>query len=289
MKLFNADAFNFLENFKNDSIQLILTDPPYRTGSKKSGTERHLKRISNGINNDENEWELHADKFNFDKNNSKCKENYMKYGSVWGKKFLYQTEFSEWDDTFKPSDLIDFLNLSYKKIKKNGVIVIFFDMWKMTNLRDKMINAGFKNIKFIEWVKTNACPRNSSKNYLINCREIALVGFKIDKDMNENDINEIYKNQKKIFRYPIYTKKDKFHPTQKSVKLFKNIIEIYSKPNDLVIDPYCGSATTLIASLLCDRRSCGSEICKKYYESAKKRLEFYEKEKEKNKEISGNI
>ena len=268
MQIFNADAFNFLESLQDNSIQLVLTDPPYRTGSKKSGTERHLRRIRNGIDNGELEWIEHASKFNFDVQNGKKKKNYLKYGSVHGKKFLYQTEFSEWDSTFHPDDLKTFLKLSYQKLKPGGVIIVFFDLWKVTDLRNKMIEAGFKDIKFLEWIKTNPVPRNSSKNYLINCREAALRAYKPPTVSMEGE------NQK-IFKYPLYTKKDKFHPTQKSLKLFQNLIEIYSKEGDTVVDPYSGSATTVIAAYRAKRKGIGSEICKKYYDKAMDRIETY--------------
>ncbi len=41
-----------------------------------------------------------------------------------------------------------------------------------------MVKYKFKQIRFIEWVKTNPQPLNSSVNYLTNCREIALLGIK---------------------------------------------------------------------------------------------------------------
>ena len=269
MQIFNADAFNFLESLDDNSVQLCLSDPPYRTGSKKSGTERHLKRIANGIKMQENEWKDHASKFNFDVKNSRKKKNYMKYGSVHGMKFLYQTEFSEWDSTFHPDDLKTFLNLSFKKVKEGGVIIVFFDLWKITNLRKYMMDAGFVDVTLLEWVKSNPVPRNSTRTYLINCREIALRAYKppVKKYDGENQ---------KIFRYPIYTKKDKIHPTQKSLGLFRELIGIYSNKNDIVIDPYCGSATTLIGAHQLNRRGLGSEICKEYYEKSLERMKIYD-------------
>ena len=38
---------------------------------------------------------------------------------------------------------------------------------------------GFKKqIRFIEWIKTNPMPLNQSVNYLTNCREVAVLGIK---------------------------------------------------------------------------------------------------------------
>ena len=50
-----------------------------------------------------------------------------------------------------------------------------------------------------------------------------------------------------------------------------------SKKNDLVIDPYAGVGTTLIAALKNNRKAAGSEILKKYVNITKKELIYLEK------------
>ena len=52
-----------------------------------------------------------------------------------------------------------------------------------------------------------------------------------------------------------------------------------SKKNDLVIDPYAGVGTTLIAALKNKRRAAGSEIIKKYVKIAKERISLLKKGK----------
>ena len=61
----------------------------------------------------------------------------------------------------------------YKKLKKGGTMIMFL-IWKITILKDLLEKNKFKQIRFIEWIKTNPQPRNSNINYLTNCREIAL-------------------------------------------------------------------------------------------------------------------
>ena len=41
--------------------------------------------------------------------------------------------------------------------------------------------SGFKQIRFIEWIKTNPVPVNQHTNYLSNAREVALLGVKKGK------------------------------------------------------------------------------------------------------------
>ena len=54
----------------------------------------------------------------------------------------------------------------------------------------------FKQIRFLEWIKTNPQPRNSKINYLTNCREIALLGIK----KSNPTFNSQYDNA--IYKYP---------------------------------------------------------------------------------------
>ena len=52
-----------------------------------------------------------------------------------------------------------------------------------------------------------------------------------------------------------------------------------SKKDDLVVDPYAGVGTTLIAALKNKRRAAGSEILKKYVNITKKRINQLKKNK----------
>lgn len=62
------------------------------------------------------------------------------------------------------------------------------------------------------------------------------------------------------------------HPTQKPVVLMRRIIENWTKPDDLIMDPYMGSGSVLRAAKDCGRRAIGIEIVEKYCEIASKRL-----------------
>jgi len=68
------------------------------------------------------------------------------------------------------------------------------------------------------------------------------------------------------------------HPTQKPLKLMELLIELTTTENQLVVDPFCGSGTTLVAALKLHRKYIGIEQDKKYYETTLKRLSDTDKE-----------
>lgn len=70
----------------------------------------------------------------------------------------------------------------------------------------------------------------------------------------------------------VSAEKQRFHPTQKPVQLFEQIIRDYSKENDLILDPYLGSGTTARACLNLKRNFIGIEINEKYCKIAENRL-----------------
>ena len=107
--------------------------------------------------------------------------------------------------------------------------------------RAKTNKTGFKQIRFIEWVKTNPMPLNQKINYLTNCREIALLGVKGGKPTFNS------KYDKGIYEFPIQAGKSRTHPTQKSLSLFEALIQKHTNEGDLVVDPFLGGGTTAFA------------------------------------------
>ena len=69
----------------------------------------------------------------------------------------------------------------------------------------------------------------------------------------------------------------KLHETQKPLWLMRQLIEDFTDPGDLVLDPYAGSGTTGVACLLTGRRFLGVEMQERYYDIACERLQAAEK------------
>ena len=64
----------------------------------------------------------------------------------------------------------------------------------------------------------------------------------------------------------------KIHPTQKPVNVLKRLIEIFTDPGDVVIDPVAGSGSTLRAAAELGRNCYGFEVSKDFYEKAQREM-----------------
>ena len=258
----NTDGMNYLKTIENNSVDLILTDPPYII-SKDSGMNTHYNKVKeNGENNvkyvkTEQEWLDYKKQHQIQDDSNK--ENYMKYGTIYGKKYCVKTDYGEWDSEFTMEILEGFINEYYKKLKKGGTLIMFFDLWKISQLKDLLEKNNFKQIRFIEWIKTNPQPLNSKVNYLTNCREIALLAIKGTKPT----FNSQYDNG--IYMFPLQGGKNRFHPTQKSLALFEELIKKHSNENDVVLDTFLGSGTTAMACRNTNRKFKGCEISEEYF------------------------
>jgi site-specific DNA-methyltransferase (adenine-specific) len=259
----NVDGLEYLSTIANNSIDLILTDPPYII-SRDSGMNTHYNNVKQNEENNiefvktEEDWENYKLENNIQ--NDDNKEKYIKYGTIYGKKYCVKTDYGEWDNNFTIQMLDTFIKEYYKKLKSGGTLIIFFDLWKITLLKDLMEKHNFKQIRYIEWIKTNPQPLNSGVNYLTNCREIALLGVKGGKPT----FNSKYDNG--IYMYPLQGGKNRFHPTQKSLELFEELIKKHSNENDIVLDTFLGGGTTAIASKKTKRHFKGCEVSKEYFE-----------------------
>ena len=259
----NMDGLHYLTTVADNSIDLILTDPPYII-SRESGMNTHYNKVKANEENKvefvktEEEWETYKTENNIA--DDKKKDNYLKYGTIYGKKYCVKTDFGEWDNDFTMDKLEEFIAEYYKKLRNGGTLIIFFDLWKITHLKEIMEKYKFKQIRFMEWIKTNPQPLNSKVNYLTNCREIALLGIKGTKPT----FNSKYDNG--IYMYPLQGGKNRFHPTQKSLTLFEELIKKHSNEGDVVLDTFLGGGTTALAAKNTKRKFKGCEIAKEYVE-----------------------
>lgn len=227
IKLYKGDCFELLKQIKNNTIDLVLIDPPYEVSRDTNFAKGKIKGTD-------------VDRFRVSMN------------------------FGDWDNNFTGLDIV--IKECYRILKKSGTLICFYDLWKITVLKEYFETAKFNQIRFIEWIKTNPVPLNSKTNYLTNSREIALVGVKGGKPT----FNSEYDNG--IYKHPICHDKDRFHPTQKPLSLIEELVLKHSNEGDLVLDCFMGSGTTGVACKKLNRNFIGMEINETYFNKAKERI-----------------
>ena len=100
----NIDCLEGFKNIPNGSIGLILTDPPYII-SKESGMNSHYNKIKYNEESNikfiktEEEWIKYKNVNNMESDEKK--DNYMRYGTIYGKKYCVKTDYGNWDSDFR--------------------------------------------------------------------------------------------------------------------------------------------------------------------------------------------
>ncbi len=153
----------------------------------------------------------------------------------------------------------------YRVLKRDSFCVTFYG-W---NQADKFIAAwkaaGFRLVGHITFPKQYASNTGMMKYQHENAYLLA-KGYPREPAHPIGDVID----------FP-YTG-NKLHPTQKPIEILTPLIETFSQPGDLVLDPMCGSGSTLVAARLLDRDYLGIELDPTYSALAKRRLEAFEKQ-----------
>ena len=227
-----ADFTEFMESLPRNSVDLILTDPPY-TISRETG----FKSVINGV-----------------------------------QRFAVSMDFGEWDHC--KIDLAEMARVFYRALRRGGTAIVWYDLWKIGEIKEAMEQAGFKMIRQIIWEKTNPVPLNMRATYLSNCREMAVSGVKVGKPtFNSSYDPGIYKSESGVYKNPIPRHNgNRQHPTQKPEDLFAELVLKHSNPGDLVVDPFLGAGTTAMAAIKNGREFAGCDIDEKYVAVSRARV-----------------
>lgn len=122
-----------------------------------------------------------------------------------------------------------------------------------------MNNYGFNKYIPLVFIKNN-----SSEVLKVNMRIVGACEYGLQ--LIKTKLPEFYNNKRMIknwFNFERISKK--LHPNQKPINLIKEFIELFTLPEDYVIDCCLGSGTTLYACKELDRNFIGFEILEEYY------------------------
>ena len=155
-----------------------------------------------------------------------------------------------------------FMPLARQCLKNTGAVYIFSSTTKLTEILP-LFQTYFKLHSLIIWDKViGQIPRQMS-HYKLRYEPI-LYG-----SMGLHHLNTY---QDDIVQCPIDRGNCRVHPTQKPIKVIQYLLENSTEKNSLVLDPFVGSGTTLIACKRLGIQGIGIEIEEKYCEIAAKRV-----------------
>jgi len=197
-----------------------------------------------------------------------------------GESELAGTQMFSTDKDFKPAEFMHFCSTMLKKEPKEKgqapCMIVFCEFEQQFYLIELAKRYGLINyINLVFRKNFSAQVLKANMRIVGNC-EYGLILFR-DKLPKFNN------NGKMVFNcmdWPRDNETEKIHPTQKPVELLQRLIEIFTDPGDVVIDPVAGSGTTLIAADNCGRKSYGFEIKKHFYNDAIKLMEKYKVRKQ---------
>ena len=177
-----------------------------------------------------------------------------------------------------------------KEPKKAGIrgrssdapcMIVFCSFEQIQTLIQAAAKHGFIHYIPLIFVK-NYSPQVLKANMrVVGATEYALLLYrdKLPKFRNGAQLDENGKNIPGTghmvfnwFSWPSEKGYPKIHPAQKPVTLIKQLIEIFTDPGDVVIDPCFGSGSTARAAMEAGRSFYGFEISKDFYNRAKNEM-----------------
>lgn len=233
MELYNGDCLGVLKDIASESVDLFITDPPYKIisgGCRISAKDNECSGI-----------------FNRRKDNKR----------------------TDWVDDVRTGKMFEHNELKFIdwlpevfRIMKNGThIYIMTNDRNMQELLNAGTKVGFKVVNILTWIKNNVTP---NKYYMKNT-EFAVM-FRKGKARSINDMG----SKQAIEIDNIIGKKT--HPTEKPTKLMEYWITNSTNEGELVVDPFMGTGASGVACINANRNFIGIELDKNYFEIAESRI-----------------
>jgi DNA modification methylase len=272
MTLINGDCTVVADQITDNSVDFLLTDPPYNISN--DGAKPEWIDPETG----ENKNTIHSQRFdeNFESN----------WDSVTHEEFIQQMQ--SWSEMW------------FKKLRKGAAFAVFISDQYISYLWKIMEQTGFEPKRIFTWKKPAAVPFNRRVNPVSGCEyvlwgikpggkrtfnasavegtmveryaradKISSIMYRMIKDNTDKSLDTVFtealKESKKMLErqkrsgdviecvipntitYSGGLGKDKIHPTQKPVEVLRYFVELCTDPGDTVMDTFAGSGSTGMA------------------------------------------
>jgi len=250
------------QNFKTYGIphaQLIIADPPYNLGKNAYASNPAWYKDGDNKNG---ESELAGKEF-FDTDKDFRPAEFMHFCSQMLVKEPKQGITEEEAEQMGEND-----KAGSRKKSKAPCMILFCAFEQLHYYIELGQRYGFKhNIPLVFRKNFSAQVLKANMKVVGNC-EYGLILYK-DKLPKFNNNGQMIMN---CFDWVRDTQTPKVHPTQKPVPLLEWLIEIFTDPDDVVIDPCAGSGSTLRAAIQKNRKAYGFEIKKDFFNAARDKV-----------------
>jgi DNA modification methylase len=203
-------------------------------------------------------------------------------GHVCGSGAINHREFVMASGEMTADEFTRFLNETFEftgaHATAGAIIYVCMDWRHMGEMLAAGRTAGFDLLNVCVWVKTNG-----GMGSLYRSRHELVFVFRNGKDTHLNNVQlgRFGRNRTNVWNYAganSFPRKGQrnalgLHPTVKPIAMVSDAILDSTKRNDIVLDPYCGSGTTLLAAERTGRRGYGIEIDPLYVDTAITRWE----------------
>ncbi len=240
--IYNIDCIKGMKFISGNSIDLIVTDPPFAIDFKavRSNYNRKSSRVITGYN------EISRDRYyNFTLNWMKQSYRVLKDNGC-----MYV--FSGW------TNLKDILNA----LDELGFITINHIIWKYqfgVVTRRKFVTSHYHCLY--------VCKNDKNRKFFPYTRFDKGQKDKNGRSLHYRDKEDVWVINRE------YWNGDAKTPTKLPAEIIKKILLYSSEEDDIILDPFLGSGQTAVVSKMLKRKFIGFEIVKEYFDFAKERLD----------------
>lgn len=204
-------------------------------------------------------------------------------GHVSGKGRISHDEFRMASGEMSKTEFRAFLTTALslaRDVSRDGSLHYVFADWRMIGLLTALGEDLFSSLMNIAvWAKSNS---GMGSFYRSQHEMVAIFKNGTAPHVNNIQLGRMGRHRSNVWQYPgasgfSRTRKQDLsdHPTVKPVALVADAIRDATKPGDLVLDPFGGSGTTLIAAELTQRRAALIEIEPKYADVTLRRFQTH--------------
>ncbi len=242
--IYHGNCLETMSQLPDESVDMILTDPPYNISQKNRKIDRTKIQNKNLRRNGKRSKELNYDFGNWDQFDSR--ESFLEWTELWVRE-------------------------CFRLLKPTGNFVSFFGKSEISYFEDIINKYGFVR-QTIVWHKTNPVPQIFKVGFM---SAVEFMTWATKQKGAKHTFNYQLGQHHNFVETSICMGKERTeHPTQKPIKAVDWLLLYLSNKGDVILDPFMGSGTTLVVAKMFNRKAIGIEIDEKYCQIAVNRLKY---------------